>query len=214
MRIEKVLRKDENNVIIYFDNSQKLILSEDVFYQSGLRKGDEVSDDRFSFFVEQNILYYIKQKALSFLSRRFHSEKEVLLKLKQKSYDEKLIKIVLGDLKAKGFIDDRVFASHFVEEKLNKKRWGRNKIKSTLYSKGVNSKIINEVLSNLSENESDVNLASELAVKKLNQLRNRNIDELKLRQKLTTFLISRGFDYETCREVCNKLLKDDFNYSV
>ncbi len=211
MRIEKVIRKDDKNVTIYFDNNENLILSEDVFYQSGLRKGDEVSDDRFSFFVEQNILYYIKQRALSFLSRRFHSERELYLKLKKKSYDEKLIKTVLEDLKSKGFIDDRNFASHFVEEKLNKRRWGKNKIKSALFSKGINSKIIEESLSNLNEDNSDINLAMELATKKLEQLKKRNVEEIKLRQKLTTFLVSRGFDYDTCREVTDKLLKEDFN---
>lgn len=211
MRIEKVIRKDDKNVTIYFDNNENLILSEDVFYQSGLRKGDEVSDDRFSFFVEQNILYYIKQRALSFLSRRFHSERELYLKLKKKSYDEKLIKTVLEDLKSKGFIDDRNFASHFVEEKLNKRRWGKNKIKSALFSKGINSKIIEESLSNLNEDNSDINLAMELATKKLEQLKKKNVEDIKLRQKLTTFLISRGFDYDICREVTDKLLKEDFN---
>ena len=64
MNINRIARKDEKNVIVYFDNDEKLILSEDTFYNSGLRKGDEVSDDRYSFFVEQNILYHIKQRAL------------------------------------------------------------------------------------------------------------------------------------------------------
>ena len=58
MIINRVVRKDEKNVAIYFDDNEKLILSEDTFYNSGLKKGDEVSDDRYSFFIEQNILYY------------------------------------------------------------------------------------------------------------------------------------------------------------
>jgi regulatory protein len=99
MKIIRVVRKDEKNVIVYFDNDVKLILSEDVFYNSGLRKDDEVSEDRYSFFIEQNILYHIKQRALSFLGRRFHSERELLQKLKSKSYEERLIKIVLQEFK-------------------------------------------------------------------------------------------------------------------
>ena len=84
MKIDRVSRKDEKNVSVYFDNGERLILSEDTFYNSGLRKGDEISEDRFSFFIEQNILYHIKQRALSFLARRFHSERELLIKLKSK----------------------------------------------------------------------------------------------------------------------------------
>lgn len=49
MKIERVVRKDEKNVSVYFDDGQRLILSEDTFYNSGLRKGDEISEDRFSF---------------------------------------------------------------------------------------------------------------------------------------------------------------------
>ena len=211
MKIDRVSRKDERNVLVYFDNDQKLILSEDVFFQSGLRKGDEVSDDRFSFFIEQNILYHIKQRALSFLSRRFHSEKELFLKLKSKSYDERLIKIVLSDLKESGFINDHVFTLHFVEEKLNKKRWGKNKIKAALLNKGVNRSTIDEAISGFEDEESEFDLAYSLAEKKIIQLQKRNTDSNKYQQKISSFLISRGFDFDTCREVCEKILKQDSN---
>jgi regulatory protein len=211
MKIERVSRKDEKNVSVYFDNDEKLILSEDVFYQSGLRKGDEVSNDRFSLFVEQNIIYYIKQRALSFLSRRFHSERELLIKLKNKSYDEKLIKTVLTDLTDKGFIDDRVFTKHFVEEKLNKKRWGKNKIKAALFSKGVSGSIIDETLLNFKDHSTELDLALVSAEKKIIQLKKRNINPKKYRQKITAFLISRGFDFDTCHEVCEKIIKSESN---
>jgi regulatory protein len=211
MKIERVLRKDDKNVVVYFENGEKLILSEDTFYQSGLRKGDEIPDDRFSFFIEQNLLYHIKQRALNYLGRRFHSERELFLKLKQKSYEERLIKIVLSDLKEKGFIDDKVFADHFIDEKLKKKRWGRNKIKSALFSKDISQSIINESFSSLDEGETDFELAFELAQKKLNQLIKRKTDPKKYYQKISTFLISKGIEYDTCREVCQKILKEDFN---
>lgn len=211
MKIEKILRKDEKNICVYFDNNEKLILSEDTFYKSGLRKGDEIPDDRFSFFVEQNILYHIKQRAMTYLARRFHSEKELFIKLRQKAYDEKLIKLVLTDLKEKGFVDDKIFANHFVEEKLKKKRWGRNKIKSALFAKGVNQSVINEVFEEFSKDESDLDLAKELAQKKLNQLIKRGADPKKHYQKISAYLISKGIDYETCREVCLKLLNEEFN---
>lgn len=211
MKIISVNRKDEKNVIVYLEDDQKLILSEEVFFQSGLRKGDELSDDRLSFFIEQNVIYHIKQRALSFLARRFHSEKELLIKLKSKSYNENLIKIVLSELKEKGFINDKIFTRHFVEEKLNKKRWGKNKIKAALISKGVSSTTIDEVFSDFQDAKSEFDLAFSLAEKKLLQLQKRNIDTNKYQQKISTFLISRGFDFDTCRDVCEKILKQDSN---
>lgn len=211
MKIDRVSRKDEKNVSVYFDNGERLILSEDTFYISGLRKGDEISEDRFAFFIEQNILYHIKQRALSFLARRFHSERELLIKLKQKSYEDRLIKLVLNELREKSFIDDQVFANHFIEEKLKKKQWGKNKIRAALISKGVSTSIIDEVLksfdSEVDQNEAAINLAQ----KKFERLKPRENDERKLKQKIIAFLLSRGFDYEVSSEVVNKIIKSDYD---
>ncbi len=211
MKIDRVSRKDEKNVSVYFDNGEQLILSEDTFYNSGLRKGDEISEDRFSFFIEQNILYHIKQRALSFLARRFHSERELLIKLKQKSYEERLIKLVLNELKEKSFIDDQVFANHFIEEKLKKKRWGKNKIRSALFSKGVSASIIDEVLKSFDSEEDQNEAALALVQKKYQNLKKRENDNKKLKQKLISFLLSRGFEYEVSAEAVNKIIKQDYD---
>jgi len=211
MKIERVSRKDEKNVSVYFDNGERLILSEDTFYNSGLRKGDEISEDRFSFFIEQNILYHIKQRALSFLARRFHSERELLIKLKSKSYEERLIKLVLGELKEKSFIDDRIFANHFVEEKLNKKRWGKNKVRSALFNKGVSASIIDEAINLFNSVEDQNEAALELVKKKYENLKSREDDLRKLKQKLVSFLLGRGFDYEVSSSAVNKIIKQDFD---
>lgn len=211
MKIDRVSRKDEKNVSVYFDNGERLILSEDTFYNSGLRKGDEISEDRFSFFIEQNILYHIKQRAFSYLARRFHSERELLVKLKQKSYEERLIKLVLNELREKSFIDDQVFANHFIEEKLKKKRWGKNKIRAALFSKGVSASIIDEVLKSFNSEEDQNETALALVQKKYENLKKRETDNRKLKQKLISFLLSRGFEYEISAEAVNKIIKQDYD---
>ena len=211
MKIERVSRKDEKNVSVYFDNGERLILSEDTFYNSGLRKGDEISEDRFSFFIEQNILYHIKQRAFSYLARRFHSERELLIKLKQKSYEERLIKLVLNELREKSFIDDQVFANHFIEEKLKRKRWGTNKIRAALFNKGVSVSIIDEVLKSFDSEEDQNEAALSLVKKKYENLKKRETDNRKLKQKLIAFLLSRGFEYEISVEVVSKIIKQDYD---
>lgn len=211
MKIERVSRKDEKNVSVYFDNGERLILSEDTFYNSGLRKGDEISLDRFSFFIEQNILYHIRQRALAFLGRRYHTERELFVKLKSKSYEEKLIKIVLSDLKEKSFVDDKVFASHFIEEKLKKKRWGNNKIRAALFSKGVSACIIDELIKSFDSEEDQNEAALALAQKKYENLKKRETENKKLKQKLISFLLSRGFEYEVSAEAVNKISKRDYD---
>ena len=211
MKIDRVSRKEEKNVSVYFENGECLILSEDTFYGSGLRKGDEISEDRFSFFIEQNILYHIKQRALSFLGRRFHSERVFFIKLKSKSYEERLIKVVLNDLREKSFIDDNVFANHFIEEKLKKKSWGKNKIRAALFSKGVSGSVIDEAMNAFNSEEDQNETALTLANKKYKNLKQRKTDNRKIKQKIISFLLSRGFDYEISAEVVNKIIQQDYD---
>lgn len=211
MIIDRVVRKDEKNVSVYFEDGQRLILSEDTFYSSGLRKGDEISEDRYSFFLEQNILYHIKQRALSFIARRFHSERELLIKLKTKSYEERLIKIVLRELIENSFIDDKVYATDFVDEKLKKKKWGKNKIRAALFNRGITATIIDEVFKSFDSELDQNEVALGLAKKKYENLKSRETDPRKLKQKIVSFLLSRGFDYDDASGAVNNIITQNFD---
>ncbi len=211
MIIDRVVRKDEKNVSVYFEDGQRLILSEDTFYSSGLRKGDEISEDRYSFFLEQNILYHIKQRALSFIARRFHSERELLIKLKTKSYEERLIKIVLRELIENSFIDDKVYATYFVDEKLKKKKWGKNKIRAALFNRGITATIIDEVFKSFDSELDQNEVALGLAKKKYENLKSRETDPRKLKQKIVSFLLSRGFDYDDASGAVNNIITQNFD---
>ena len=88
MLVEKIVKKDSKNVVVHFNNDEAIILALDVFSQSGLKKNDEISDDRFSFLIRENKLFYIKQRAFRFLGRRPHSASELRVKLMQKGYEK------------------------------------------------------------------------------------------------------------------------------
>ena len=122
-----------------------------------------------------------------------------------------MIKIVLSDLKEKSFIDDNVFANHFIEEKLKKKSWGKNKIRAALFSKGVSGSIIDEAIQAFDSEEDQNETALTLANKKYKNLKQREIDNRKIKQKIISFLLSRGFDYEISVAVVNKIIQQDYD---
>jgi len=205
MKVTRIVKKDVRNVIIYFENDEKLILAFDVFMKSGLRKNDEISGDRFSSLIEENIKYHIKQRAFRYLGRRLHSESELRTKLMQKGYEKKFINEILNDLKRNSYIDDKEFAKVFAEEKLKRKQWSEKKLKSELIKKGVNADIITEVLQSKISDEANLNNAFIVASKKYGSLNKRGIESELIRQKLITFLQSRGYDYDIIKQVCDKL---------
>jgi len=211
MKVIKIVKKDARNVVIHFDNDEVLFLSVDIFYKSGLRKNDEISDDRFSSLVKENRLFHIKQRAFRYLGRRLHSTSELRTKLRQKGYETELINEVLDDLKQKNYLDDIEFAKAFVEEKIKLKLWGEQKLRSELIKRGIKSEIISDVLRDKISDEDKLSNAMIIATKKYDTLRNRNMDTEVLKRKLITFLNSRGYNYDVIKIVCSKLIDEDEN---
>ena len=201
MKIEKVVKKDEKNVIIFFDNEEKLILAYEIFLKNGLRKNDEISESRFSLLIEQNQLYFLKQKALHLLGRRHHSSHELKIKLRQKGYKPEFIEEIISELNSKGLLNDYEFASAFSDENIRNKFWGKKKVESELFKRGIDREIISRVVEEKFPNENELDNALELGKKKLRLIQIRKTDPAKLRAKLYSFLISKGYDYEICKKV-------------
>lgn len=209
MIIERILSKDDDKAIIYFDNGEKLVLHKDILYQSGLRKGDEISSDRFSALNKDENFYLIKQKAFRLLQRRIHSAKELYTKLRQKFSDELLIKKCINELQQKGFINDQEFALAFISEKQKSRKWSRTRLKSELIKRGISGDIISNVLSKTFNPEQEKQAVRDLVEKKYRQLIRKETDKRKLFQKLMMYLQSKGYDYELSSEMIKKILNVD-----
>ena len=208
MKIERVVKKDDENVIVYLDNSEKLYLSYEVFLKNRLRKDMEISEDGFSFLVKENQKYFIKKKAFDYLGSRLHSYNELKLKLLRKKYDKEMVIEILDYLTQKKYLNDYEFGKLYAEEKIRTKSWGKNKLKAELYKKGISSNIVDQVLSE--ENDDSANeKALALAEKKLKTMLKRNYDKRELRAKLSAFLFSRGYEFDLIREVVDKLLAEE-----
>ena len=68
MQITRIVKKSKGDVTIYFDNDSLLFLAVEVFLKSGLKKGDDISEDRFSLLIEQR-LKLSKAKSLRRLNK-------------------------------------------------------------------------------------------------------------------------------------------------
>lgn len=202
--IIRSINKIKDNVHMLLDNDQKIILRYEVFLKNGFRKGDEISENDIADVIRQNQLFYIKESAYRILGRRLHSYKELERKLASRKYDKALIKQVLDDLLSNLYLDDERFAREYSEEKLKKKMLGMSRIKLELREKGVSQDIIERILSENSASDETEN-ALKLAEKKLSSLKGRNLDKMKLNQRLYSFLASKGFNYDLIKTVLDRL---------
>jgi len=210
MKIERIAKKDRRNVIITFDDDNDLIINYEVLLKSGLRKGMEVSSDRFSFLVEENEKHKIKTEAINYLAKRIHSEKELRTKLLQKKHKPEMLNEIIDELKEKELIDDYKYSLIYTEEKTRTKLWGEKKIKSELMKKGISNEIISRIMSEKFPDENKLENAVELASKKIKSLSYKNLEKRKLAEKVYSFLASRGYDYQTSREAVERILNENF----
>jgi regulatory protein len=201
MRIERIEKKNDKDVTITLDDGEKLFLSYDIFLKNGLKKNDEISESRFSFLIEENQKFHLKQKAFRYLGRRLHSSYELKLKLKQKGYRQELIELIIAELINSNYINDYEFASLFAEENIRNKLWGRKKLEAELFRKGIDRSIISKVTDEKFYNGDELSAAMELGRKKIKSLSSRGIENEKLKTKLVSFLLTKGYEYDTCRRV-------------
>ena len=209
MLVEKIIKKDSKNVVVHFNNDEAIILALDVFLQSGLKKNDEISDDRFSFLIRENKLFYIKQRAFRFLGRRPHSASELRVKLMQKGYEKELIKEVIEYLNQKNYLDDFSFAKQFLKDRLELKGWSKRRLKSELIKKGINTDVIEKILQENYDENKEIENAMNAARKKLKSLKTKSNDAVVLKNKLSSFLGLRGYNYDITKEVCDELIEEE-----
>jgi len=208
MIVTRIVKKGNKDVTIQFVDDKFLILAVEVFLKSGLKKGDEISEDRFSLLLEQNKLFHIKQRAFRLLGRRMHSASELRRKLWNKDYEQKLIDEVIDDLKTNSYLDDEGFIREFVAEKTKSKSWSTKKVKTELLKRGIDNKLIDEMLKG-KQGDSEIENATKLAKKKYDQLIKKKLEPKELRNKLSVFLFSKGFDYDLIKEVTDKLINNN-----
>lgn len=203
MEIKDITFDDKKELfVIKFDKST-LNASYNLYNQLNLSKGKILNDEEFSKLKDFNDYNVNFSKALNFISYRIRSKKEVYTKLKKEDVPEEHIDKIISKLEEDEYINDYRFAKAFFESKTRINKWSNKRIKYELIQKGISKDITNEISSNFKELEFEN--AKDLVEKKLPQWE-RKFDGFKLKNKVYTFLSSKGFDYNTIERVLGELL--------
>ena len=141
-------------------------------------------------------------KTLHFLTFRPRSEKEIKDYLKKKKADDLTSVRIIENLKKNKFLDDLEFAKWWVEQRTKIKPRADRIIKFELLQKGIAKEIIDDMIQNSQISELDK--ALDLAQRKIK--RYEKIPREKAYERLSKFLSSKGFDWDTVKQVIEKVL--------
>lgn len=107
-------------------------------------------------------------------------------------YGEELENII-AHLISEGFLNEERYAKAYASGKYKINKWGRSKIVAGLKQKQISDYCIRKAMEEIEESSYNANLL-QLIEKKIPQIKHKN--EYELKQKLTFFLVQKGYRYE------------------
>jgi regulatory protein len=123
---------------------------------------------------------------------------EVKDKLRQWKVDDDKAEKIITRLIDENFLNEERFARSFAGGKFRINKWGKTKIIYELKRKQVPDHIIQPGLEEIDEEEYIATL-KELLAKKSREIREK--DDFKKKQKLISFGVQKGYEYELVRKV-------------
>ena len=203
MEIKDISFDEKKGLFIVEFDKNTLNASYNLYNELNLSKGKVLDEDEFNKLRDFNDYNLNFSKALNFISYRIRSKKEVYDKLRKENVSKNHIDKIISKLEEDGYIDDYRFTKAFFESKTEINKWSNRKIEYELINKGIDKSIIDEFSYNFKELEFEN--AMDLVEKKLPQWENK-FEGFKLKNKIYTFLSSKGFDYSIIEKVIGELI--------
>ncbi len=195
--------KDKSRVNIFIDGKYVFALSKLDVATFSLKEGEELSEKKYYEILENVVFAKAKMTALSYLSYKDRSKREVIRKLKEKGFTKLVTKKTLEFLISYGYINDLQFSVKYVKERVCSKGYGKYKVVRELREKGVADEIIERVLIDIEKYEEET--ALKFGRKKAKKL---DLTEYKDKQKLYAYLQRRGYSYEVIKAVILELTEE------
>lgn len=143
-----------------------------------------------------------KDTVFRILKIRSRSEKEIRDKLKQKGFTEPLIDQTIRYFTNLELINDRQFAKGWIASRLAKP-YGSHRIRFELKNKGIDKEVLEEELIKATHQYPEEEIVLSLAQKRAKKYK--DIDPIKVKQRLLNYLTHRGFNNEVIYKAINKL---------
>lgn len=182
---------------LHIDGEYFITVDSGYLVELGIYNGMEVNCENIEEIRRNISVRRSYNKAVDLLSRRDHSKKELIDKLRQKGHGEYAAQAA-EKLSEYGYIDDRRFAFTFAEELIRLKSYGKKRVEQELYRKGIDRDIISEVIS-------ECDFPSEKLTELIERKYNRYLYDEKGVNKTVNALLRLGYSYSEIRDAIREI---------
>lgn len=191
--------KDKNRCNIFVDNAFFCSLSFECVVKYSVKTGAVFEESDFEKIKMEDETQTALLKAKKYISKSLKTKMQLILYLKEKGVNGKVIYEVVEKMLEYGYVNDVEYARIFLE---NNSMLGKRLADYKLIQKGVKKEDIEKAREMIVDNS--VDCCARLAEKRL---RNKEISK-ELIQKTYKYLIGRGFSYEEAEKAVSKYLEE------
>ena len=142
-------KKRKNRYSIRLSNGEVFGISEYVLLSNPIHVDDLLDHHAIERLIELEGLNKVRESALSLISYRMRSKKELALRLHRKGFTMIQIESTIGELEEKGLIDDEKFGLFFARDNVKRSLLGPVALKHRLKSHFSSFEIIEKICNNI-----------------------------------------------------------------
>lgn len=201
-------KHNKEKLNVYIDGEYSFSITLNGWAKNFLWVGKELSEDEINKIKQEDTCELALSYAYRVIGNGLKTEVEMRRKFKEKAFSEDDIEYAINKLKEYNYINDKYYAECYIKARVIPNKWGKIKAYNMMLQKGIDKDIINESLDELFSEDEEYKIILESAKKKLDTLSNIS-DKIKIKNKLISFLLNRGFDYSLIKKVIAEI-EDDF----
>ena len=191
MKIKKYKKLARGQYSIILDDDSILNLHEDLILKYDLLLTKEIDNTMINVFLEENKKYTAYSDALRYLGIKMRSIKEIYEYLDKKMYSNEIINELVEKLKKEKYLDDNLYASYYVVDRIKMSNDGPYKIMKDLEKKGICIEYINNSIIKFNDKVQQDKI-DKLINKQIKS--NHNKSSILLKKKILEYLINLGYD--------------------
>ncbi|MGN6033451.1 MAG: regulatory protein RecX [Thermomicrobiales bacterium] len=188
-------RHDPERVSVFLDGDFAFGLHADLVLEHGLHPGFDLDDSTARALLAADEIRRAIATALNALAYRARSEGEIAQRLRQKGYGPEAIAAALDRLREWRYVDDRDFASRWIENRQEHRPRSERMLAQELRQKGVDPATIADTIADAGVDE--VADARELVAKQ--RLKLASLDPETQTRRITGLLSRRGYGWDVIR---------------
>ena len=183
-------------VQLFLDGEAAVKLDAQVFLQSGLKPGDQVSDQELFELIQASDARRAQEKALYLLEYRNYSKRELTEKIARTAASREAAQAAAGRMEELGLIDDRRFGEDYARELFSRKGYGARRAAQELRRKGLDQELVQELVEKYGSPEQSGENIRRVLEKKYPGWR----EDEKVRRRALAALQRLGYSYQEVRE--------------